>query len=193
MKNIVLIGMPGSGKTTFGRALSRELNRPFVDADDYLEEREGRTISSFFAESEKAFRDAEERTIRELADRQGIVISTGGGVVKRTANVENLRRNGRILLIDRPVDDIVNDVEVETRPLLKDGPQKVFDLYRERRKAYRNSADIIIDNRGNPEEVLRQMLDAIHQAPKSRYSVKAKDGSSCITGRPPFLHMVGRL
>ena len=128
MKNIVLIGMPGSGKTTFGRALSRELNRPFVDADDYLEEREGRTISSFFAESEKAFRDAEERTIRELADRQGIVISTGGGVVKRTAYVENLRRNGLILLIDRPVDDIVNDVEVETRPLLKDGPQKVFYL-----------------------------------------------------------------
>ena len=115
MKNIVLIGMPGSGKTTFGRALSRELNRPFVDADDYLEEREGRTISSFFAESEKAFRDAEERTIRELADRQGIVISTGGGVVKRTANVENLRRNGLILLIDRPVDDIVNDVEVEKK------------------------------------------------------------------------------
>ena len=100
MKNIVLIGMPGSGKTTFGRALSRELNRPFVDADDYLEEREGRTISSFFAESEKAFRDAEERTIRELADRQGIVISTGGGVMKRTANVENLRRNG-LILIDR--------------------------------------------------------------------------------------------
>ena len=147
MKNIVLIGMPGSGKTTFGRALSRELNRPFVDADDYLEEREGRTISSFFAESEKAFRDAEERTIR-------------------TANVENLRRNGLILLIDRPVDDIVNDVEVEKRPLLKDGPQKVFDLYRERRKAYRDSADIIIDNRGTPEEVLGQMLKAIRQAIK---------------------------
>ena len=137
-----------------------------MDADDYLEEREGRTISSFFAESEKAFRDAEERTIRELADRQGIVISTGGGVVKRTANVENLRRNGLILLIDRPVDDIVNDVEVENRPLLKDGPQKVFDLYRERRKAYRDSADIIIDNRGTPEEVLGQMLEAIRQAIK---------------------------
>ena len=86
--------------------------------------------------------------------------------MKRTANVENLRRNGLILLIDRPVDDIVNDVEVETRPLLKDGPQKVFDLYRERRKAYRDSADIIIDNRGTPEEVLGKMLDAIHQALK---------------------------
>lgn len=166
MKNIVLIGMPGSGKTTFGRALSRELNRPFVDADDYLEEREGRTISSFFAESEKAFRDAEERTIRELADRQGIVISTGGGVVKRPVNIENLHRSGLILLIDRPVQDIVSDVEVETRPLLKDGPQKVFDLYRERRQAYRDSADIIIDNRGTPEEVLGKMLDAIHQALK---------------------------
>ena len=166
MKNIVLIGMPGSGKTTFGRALSGQLNRPFVDADDYLEEREGRTIASFFAESEKAFRDAEERTIRELAGRDGIVISTGGGVVKRPENIENLRRSGLILLIDRPVEDIVSDVEVETRPLLKDGPQKVFDLYRERRKAYRDAADIIIDNRGTPEEVLGQMLEAIRQTLK---------------------------
>ena len=58
MKNIVLIGMPGSGKTTFGRALSRELNRPFVEADDDLEGREGRTISGFFAEIEKSFGDS---------------------------------------------------------------------------------------------------------------------------------------
>ena len=64
------------------------------------------------------------------------------------------------------MDDIVNDVEVENRPLLKDGPQKVFDLYWERRKAYRDSADIIIDNRGTPEEVLGQMLKAIRQAIK---------------------------
>ena len=70
MKNIVLIGMPGSGKTTFGAALSRKLSRPFVDADDYLEKKEGRTIKSFFDESEKAFRDAEERTIRDLAERK---------------------------------------------------------------------------------------------------------------------------
>ena len=90
MKNIVLIGMPGSGKTTFGRALSRELNRPFVDADDYLEEREGRTISSFFAESEKAFRDAEERTIRELADRQGIVISDEDSLRSRSVSPRRL-------------------------------------------------------------------------------------------------------
>ncbi len=60
MKNIVLIGMPGCGKTTFGRALAERLHRPFIDADAYLEEKEGRTIQSFFAESEKAFRDAEE-------------------------------------------------------------------------------------------------------------------------------------
>ena len=59
MKNIVLIGMPGCGKTTFGRALADRLHHPFIEADSYLEEMEGRTIQRFFAESEKAFRDAE--------------------------------------------------------------------------------------------------------------------------------------
>ena len=79
MKNIVLIGMPGCGKTTFGRALAERLHRPFIDADAYLEEKEGRTIQSFFAESEKAFRDAEERTVEDLSARQGLIIATGGG------------------------------------------------------------------------------------------------------------------
>lgn len=74
MKNIVLIGMPGCGKTTFGRALAERLHRPFIDADAYLEEKEGRTIQSFFAESEKAFRDAEERTVEDLSARQGLIM-----------------------------------------------------------------------------------------------------------------------
>lgn len=124
MKNIVLIGMPGCGKTTFGRALAERLHRPFIDADAYLEEKEGRTIQSFFAESEKAFRDAEERTVEDLSARQGLIIATGGGVVKRQSNVVKLHASGLIIFIDRRAEDIVTDVEVEKRPLLKEGPDR---------------------------------------------------------------------
>lgn len=161
MKNIVLIGMPGSGKTTFGMALAEKLRRPFVDADAYLEEKEGRTIQSFFAESEKAFRDAEERTIEDLSRRQNLIIATGGGVVKRSRNVARLHETGLLIFIDRRAEDIVTDVEVEKRPLLAEGPDKVFVLYKERIALYRKAADRILENRGSEEEVLARLLEMV--------------------------------
>lgn len=161
MKNIVLIGMPGSGKTTFGMALAEKLRRPFVDADAYLEEKEGRTIQSFFAESEEAFRDAEERTIEDLSRRQNLIIATGGGVVKRSRNVARLHETGFIIFIDRRAEDIVTDVEVEKRPLLAEGPDKVFALYKERIALYRKAADRILENRGSEEEVLARLLEMV--------------------------------
>lgn len=160
MKNIVLIGMPGSGKTTFGMALAEKLRRPFVDADAYLEEKEGRTIQSFFAESEKAFRDAEERTIEDLSRRQNLIIATGG-VVKRSRNVARLHETGLLIFIDRRAEDIVTDVEVEKRPLLAEGPDKVFALYKERIALYRKAADRILENRGSEEEVLARLLEMV--------------------------------
>ena len=83
MKNIVLIGMPGCGKSTFGKRLAKKMGRSFYDADTVLEEREARTIKDFFAESEDAFRAAETRTLAYLAELEGVVIATGGGAVKR--------------------------------------------------------------------------------------------------------------
>ena len=77
MKNIVLIGMPGCGKSTFGKRLARRLGCKFYDADDVLEQREQRTIKDFFAESEDAFRAAETRTLAYLAELEGAVIATG--------------------------------------------------------------------------------------------------------------------
>lgn len=163
MKNIALIGMPGCGKTTFGKALADILQRPFIDADDYLERKERRTIQSFFAESEDAFREAEERTIRDLSLKKGIIIATGGGVVKRKANVAALHEGGLIVFLDRLPADIVTDVEVEKRPLLKEGPDKVFTLYEERIALYREAADITISNRGREKEVLEKLLEALKE------------------------------
>lgn len=94
MKNIVLIGMPGCGKSTFGKRMAKRLQLPFYDADTVLEEREQRTIKAFFAESEDAFRAAETRTLAYLAECDGAVIATGGGAVKRAENMELLKRGG---------------------------------------------------------------------------------------------------
>ena len=98
--NIVIIGMPGSGKTTFGTALAEALGRDFYDADTYLETSEGRTIKELFAVSEDCFRDAETRTARALGSKKGVVIATGGGVIKRRENIDIYKENGhrRILL-----------------------------------------------------------------------------------------------
>ncbi len=161
MENIILIGMPGCGKTTLGRMLAERLGRTFVDADVYLEEREGKTIPELFAVSEDCFRDAEERTVKALSEMEGLVIATGGGVVKREGNIRNLKRSGKIYFIDRSPEDIAGDVEVGTRPLLADGPAKVFTLYEERIALYRAAADVIVGNTGRLEEVLEELASRV--------------------------------
>jgi shikimate kinase len=164
MKNIILTGMPGSGKTTLGRALAERLGRTFIDADDYVEEREGRTIPELFAVSESYFRDAETRAVRALAEQCDLVVATGGGVIKRQENMDVLRQTGIVLFLDRSPDDIVSDVDVATRPLLAAGRQKVYDLYTERIELYRTSADYRIVNSGNIDGVLARILETVQSA-----------------------------
>lgn len=160
MKNIILIGMPGCGKSTLGRALAESLHRSFVDADTFLEEKEGKSIPELFAVSEDCFRDAEERTIEALAARESLVIATGG-VVKRSVNIERLKKTGTIYFIDRRPEYIAGDVEVSTRPLLAEGSGKVYTLYHERIALYRKAADEIIENTGSLESVLQRLLEAV--------------------------------
>lgn len=158
MKNIVIIGMPGSGKTTFGSALAKQMGREFVDADTYIEEREQKTIPELFAISEDCFRNAETESMKELAAKDGIVIATGGGVIKRPINIDILKKTGIVIFIDRAPDDIVSDVVISTRPLLAEGKQKVYDLYNERIEAYRSSADLQLPNKGPITEVLDRLV-----------------------------------
>jgi shikimate kinase len=161
MKNIVIIGMPGSGKTTFGSALAKRLGREFIDADTYIEEREAKTIPELFAISEDCFRDAETRSMQELSAKDGVVIASGGGVVKRPINIEIMKKNGVVVFIDRSPDDIVSDVVISTRPLLADGKQKVYDLYNERIEKYKAAADIHLKNEGAIEQVLENLVKAV--------------------------------
>ena len=157
-KNIVLIGMPGSGKTTLGKQLASRLGRTFVDADDFVVQLEGKTIADMFAVSEEYFRDAETRAAQELAKRRGLVVACGGGVIKRSVNIEIFKETGVVIFLDRSPDDIVTDVDVASRPLLKDGKQKVYDLYDERIALYWAAADYTIVNDKKAEEILDELV-----------------------------------
>ena len=149
MKNIVLIGMPGCGKSTFGKRLAKKLGRKFYDADEVLEEREQRTIKDFFAESEDAFRAAETRTLAYLATLEGVVIATGGGAVKRAENMDLMKRDGVVVFLDRKPEQILGNIEGDARPLLAADKQRIFKLYEERIDLYRKYADKIITNSGD--------------------------------------------
>ena len=163
MKNVILIGMPGCGKTTFGRRAAQALGVPFADADEVIEAMEGRTIPELFSEGEDVFRAAEIRASAALAQREGTIIAAGGGVVKRRDNLALLGATGKILFIDRAPEDIAADVAIAGRPLLAAGPERVYDLYQERIAAYRAAADQTVENRGNAAEVLQKVIEAVRQ------------------------------
>ncbi|MCH4178949.1 MAG: shikimate kinase [Megasphaera sp.] len=156
--NIILIGMPGSGKSTFGKALAEKLGRTFIDADDFLVMQEGKTIPELFAVSEDCFRDAETRTAKTLAEQENIIIACGGGVVKRPVNIEIYKKTGHIIFVDRSPERIANDIEIGTRPLLKNGAKKLYELYHERIQAYRTAADYIVANDRPESEVLDELV-----------------------------------
>jgi len=106
-QNIVLIGMPGSGKTTIGKLLAEQMKMNFVDTDEEIVKREKRSVPNIFAElGENGFRKIETEVILSLSSVQNTVIATGGGAVLNMANMEMLRENGKIYFIDRELDDI---------------------------------------------------------------------------------------
>lgn len=155
--NIVLIGMPGCGKTTVGKVLAKKLGYKFCDMDSYIQEISKKTIKELFEPGEENFRDWETKACEELSKCRNTIIASGGGVVKREKNIEILKKSCTILFIDRPVERIINDVDINSRPLLKDGKERLYNLYDERYELYKKAADIQILNKG----YLRDTIDII--------------------------------
>lgn len=155
-KNIVLIGMPGSGKTTLGQLLSKTLKVDSIDVDLYIEEQAGRTVSEIFEQGEAYFRKLESDAVKELSEKSGLVISTGGGVIKNPDNIKNLKKNGTIIFLDRPVENIITDLKISKRPLLKQGVHRIYELFDERYELYKKYCDFQIVNN-------RSIADAINE------------------------------
>lgn len=141
MENWVLLGMPGCGKTTLGRALAAETGRPFVDTDQALEERTGQSIPALLAaRGEAAFRDLETALLAEVGRGSGQVIATGGGCVLRPENLPLLRQNGRLLWVRRPLQLL----ETRGRPLSQGGDLEA--MYRRRRDRYARFCSLQMQN-----------------------------------------------
>lgn len=141
-ENIVLTGMPASGKSTVGMLLAKDLGRELHDTDALIEERAGKTITEIFRErGEGYFRTLEAEVIKDVSKKVGIIISTGGGAVLRGENVNALRANGKIYFLDRPLSALM---PTDDRPLAST-KEAITKIYNERYGIYISSADTVID------------------------------------------------
>ena len=150
---LALIGLPGSGKSTVGRQLSRRLGLPFFDSDHVIEQQLGCSIREFFErEGEDRFRDVEESVLDQLSSKQEGVLSTGGGAVLRPANRRLLRERCRVVYLNSSPDELFRRLRHDVnRPLLQvaDPLNRLRDLHRLRDPLYRESAHFVIET-GKP-------------------------------------------
>lgn len=155
-ENIVLIGMPASGKSTVGRLLAERLGRELIDTDELIVKRAGMEIPEIFkARGEEYFRELETSAVREASTSVGAIIATGGGAILREENLAALRQNGRLYFLDRPLSALT---PTSSRPLASDF-EAIKARYSERYDTYRTAADEIIDASRSAEAVAKAIGD----------------------------------
>ncbi|MGM9587842.1 MAG: shikimate kinase [Candidatus Limivicinus sp.] len=155
-RNVMLIGMPGSGKSTVGAALAESLGRKLVDVDERIVELAGCSIPEIFAkEGEEGFRQIEHQALCEVSKESGLVIATGGGVVTRRENLDPMRQNSLIVWLLRDISLLPKD----GRPLSQ--TNSLTEMFKVREPLYRAAADCIADNNGSLENTVKQILEAM--------------------------------
>ncbi len=155
--NLVLVGMPGSGKTTVGKKIAALTGLPFYDADDVFAETFGKTPETVINEDgEAVFRGMETGVLKELTKRSGCIIATGGGAVKKAENRVLLKQNGYVAYIERDVEKLATD----GRPLSAGGAERLKKLFEERDGLYKAVADRSFPIRENPEACAKDMIEA---------------------------------
>lgn len=160
-QNIILIGMPGCGKSVVGKEIASVLNRPFLDADEEFEKMHGQTPAHVIsALGEETFRELEHKTLSELCKRSGVVIATGGGAVTRERNYNVLRQNGSVVYLRRELSRLATG----GRPL----SQKigVEDLYARRREAYERFAHVTVDSAEEVSLTAKIIIEKIKEGKK---------------------------
>ena len=156
MENIILIGMPGCGKSTIGKKLAEALGKEFVDADEALEAHFDRKITNIIPQDgESAFRTMETEILGMLGKKSGLVLATGGGCVTQERNYPLLHQNGTIFWLKRDLEKL----PTHGRPLSQ--KNKLSELYRVRKPLYQAFADVTIDNDGQTSETIHQILEAL--------------------------------
>lgn len=160
--NIALCGFMGAGKTSVGRELSKITGRKFVDTDELVEEKQGKPVSTIFAEKgEDYFRDLEYETCVKTAQMKNAVISTGGGAVTFERNVKALKKGAKIVFIDTPFEVICNRVgDASTRPMFKnrENAQKLFNA---RREKYLSAADFVVNGNQSVRKIALEIAELV--------------------------------
>ena len=192
---IVLVGLPGSGKSSVGKAVARRLGRTWLDSDHEIEGRLGSTIREYFdVNGEAAFRDVEESVIDELSQLPSAVLSTGGGAVLRPVNRQRLNARGTVIYLRASAEALYRRLRHDTkRPLLQvDDPQKrLRTLYAERDPLYRECAHFVIDTHGSTLSMLvnriMMQLELTPETPPTAPAQLLDDEAHCSpdTGHRP--------
>lgn len=156
-QNIVLIGMPSSGKTTIGEKLSQILGRKMTDTDELIRIREGKEITEIFSDDgEEYFRRCEKEVIADVSKKSGLIISTGGGCILDEDNIRNLKMNGKVYFVDRNLENLT---ATKSRPLSSD-VEALKKRYEERYDKYMKLCDVRVDNNGSIEDVINKILES---------------------------------
>lgn len=163
--HVFLIGMPGSGKSSLGKRVAGVRELPFVDTDQRVSDAVGCTIPQLFERyGEQAFRNAETNVLIQLTRETPSLVSTGGGTVLREENRSIMRNSGVIVLVDRPLQDILSDIKLDRRPLLaRKGLPEVERLYHERIDIYRSAADDVLRNSNGYHAALWDLDDILQK------------------------------
>lgn len=167
--NVVLIGMPGAGKSTMGVLLAKRLNRAFIDTDLELQRLIGRSLrETIDARGFEAFLDAESNTVQRV-DAQAAVIATGGSVVYRPAAMDHLKKNGAIVFLDVPLEVLQRRLEsLASRGVVIGADQTLGELFAERIPLYRRYADLVVPCDDDSHEIIvNRVLDQLERRRKS--------------------------
>lgn len=160
MKNLVLIGMMGCGKSTCGQLLAAALSRPLVDTDSLIETRQGRSIPDIFArEGEAFFRELERQTAEELSRRENLVVACGGGLPTVEASIKPLAATGFVVFLERDPAEILRHVSMAGRPLGQDGEAAFLARYARREPIYRRWADLVVPSQPTPQQTVKLILE----------------------------------
>ena len=161
MSNLALIGMPGCGKSTVGRALAKKMGREFVDMDEIIVRLAGKSIPEIFEQDgEDAFRAIETKAARECGKEKGLVIATGGGAVTREETMRALQQNGEIVFLERPLEQL----PTSGRPLSQGGMDALKTMYEKRLPLYRRYASCTADNSGSMEKTVEAVMEGFYEA-----------------------------
>ncbi|MBO5852286.1 MAG: shikimate kinase [Clostridia bacterium] len=163
MNNIILCGFMGSGKTTLGESLAEHFGMELIDTDKEIEKRENRSIADIFSsEGEAYFRGLETELIKELKNRENLIISLGGGLAANRVNHPYLKEAGRVILLECSVEETLRRISGDaTRPLTAGGREDIVERYNKRKPIYEEVADIVVDSSGDINRTFNAVISIL--------------------------------